>query len=641
MTRLPAAVLWDMDGTLVDTEPYWINTEYALVESYGSTWSDEHALALVGNDLLVSGAYIAEHGKVPLEPHEIVDRLLDGVVAQVEERVPWRRGARRLLAELNAAGVPCALVTMSWHRFVDPIVAQLPPGSFQTIVTGEDVTRGKPHPEPYLLAAAQLGVDATDCVAIEDSDTGMRSAIGAGCRVIGVPNVVALHQLDDVLFVGSLDELDLAALSAVMQVPTAELSNVTTAVENPSAETPDDDTAGMAARRRRGQWLLGGLAVAAIGTAAAGFVLDRYGSDDGPPPPPAPLDVWAPYWTLETTLPELPTRITSMREVSPFWYEATSAETIAIEPEASIELTDQFLEIARDSDAAIVPSITDGMPAREMAAVLADPATRSVHVDAVVEFADDGDFDGIDLDYESFAHLDGRDTWQATRPNWVAFVTELAERLHADGRTLTVSIPPLYDADATADSGYWVYDHGAIAEVVDRIRIMAYDYAPNVPGPIAPLAWVEQAVEGTKQAVADDSKLVLGVPTYGYNWVVDTEGTCPPTAEGRTGVTARSVDDLIARRGATPIRDEASGEWTFTYELEVTDGSATCTQFREVHYVDADGARARIDLAREAGIGGVALWALGYETDGTWVTIDDAIRIGTAADSTVAATTSD
>ena len=637
MTRLPAAVLWDMDGTLVDTEPYWINTEYALVESYGNAWSDEHAHALVGSDLLRSGAYIAEHGKVPLEPQEIVDRLLDGVVAQVEERVPWRHGSRRLLAELNAAGVPCALVTMSWRRFVDPIVAQLPPGSFQTIVTGQDVTRGKPHPEPYLLAAARLGVDAIDCVAIEDSDTGMRSAIAAGCHVIGVPNVMPLHQLDGATFVESLDELDLEALSAVMQARAAVLPDDVIA-EGPPVDAGSDDTGSMAARKRRGQRLLGGLALAAVGVVAAGFALDRYGTDDGPPPPPAPLDAWAPYWTLETTLPELATRVASMREVSPFWYGATGAETITIDPEASVEQTEDFLEIARDSNVAIIPSIRDLMPAGGMAAVLADPATRATHVDAIVEFADDGDFDGIDLDYEQFAFADGRETWQATRPNWVAFVTQLAERLHADDRTLTVSIPPLYDADETADAGFWVYDHGAIAEVVDRIRIMAYDFSVSAPGPIAPLAWVEQSIEGTKKAVTDDSKLVLGVPMYGYNWVVATQGTCPPTAEGRTGVTARSVDDLIARRGATPVRDEVSGEWTFTYELEVTDGATTCTQSREVHYVDADGARARIDLAREAGLGGVALWALGYETDGTWVTIDDAIRAGTAGTSNVAAT---
>jgi HAD superfamily hydrolase (TIGR01509 family) len=633
-----------MDGTLVDTEPYWINTEYALVESYGNAWSDEHAHALVGNDLLRSGAYIAEHGKVPLEPHEIVDRLLDGVVAQVEERVPWRSGARRLLAELNAAGVPCALVTMSWRRFVDPIVAQLPPHSFQAVVTGEQVTRGKPHPEPYLLAAARLGVSAADCVAIEDSDTGMRSAIAAGCHVIGVPNVTPLHQLDGATFVESLDELDLDALSAVVRTastPVDEPLDVDTIIAAPEdgPQRPASDDTGTTARKRRGQRLLGGLALATVGVAAAGFALERYGTDSGPPPPPAPLDVWAPYWTLETTLADLPTRITSMREVSPFWYVATGAGAISIDPEASVEQTDEFLEIARDSDAAIVPSIRDVMEPRAMAAVLADPATRATHVDAIVDLADDGDFDGIDIDYEKFAFEDGRETWHATRPNWVAFVTELAERLHADGRTLTVSIPPLYDADETADSGFWVYDHGAIAEVVDRIRIMAYDYSTDEPGPIAPLGWVEEAIEGTKKAVEDDTKLVLGVPVYGYNWVVATEGTCPPSAEGRTGVTARLVDDLIARRGATPVRDDVSGEWTFTYDLEVTDGVTTCTQSREVHWVDADGARARIDLAREAGLGGVALWALGYEADGTWVTIDDAIRIGTTTGTSTGAPT--
>ena len=84
---------------------------------------------------------------------------------------------------------------------------------------------------------------------------------------------------------------------------------------------------------------------------------------------------------------------------------------------------------------------------------------------------------GIDIDYEQFAFADGRDTWATTRPNWVAFVEELAGALHADGRTLTVSIPPVYDAGQTDSSGFWVYDYGAIVEHVDRIRIMTYDEA--------------------------------------------------------------------------------------------------------------------------------------------------------------------
>ena len=85
-TPFPAAVLWDMDGTLVDTEPYWIATEYAMAEKYGGTWSEEHALNLVGNDLLESGDYIRVHMGIDRTPQQIVDELLDGVVARVEDR---------------------------------------------------------------------------------------------------------------------------------------------------------------------------------------------------------------------------------------------------------------------------------------------------------------------------------------------------------------------------------------------------------------------------------------------------------------------------------------------------------------------------------------------------------------------------
>ena len=91
---MPAAVLWDMDGTLVDTEPYWIAEEHELVERYGGTWTAEHAKALVGNDLRVSARYIQEHGDVPISEDEIVEVLLDGVVRRLREHVPWRPGSR-------------------------------------------------------------------------------------------------------------------------------------------------------------------------------------------------------------------------------------------------------------------------------------------------------------------------------------------------------------------------------------------------------------------------------------------------------------------------------------------------------------------------------------------------------------------
>ncbi len=187
---LPAAVLWDMDGTLVDTEPYWIATEYAMAERYGGTWSQEQALSLVGNDLLSSGSVLKEAWDLPQSPAEVVEELLDGVVARVEESVPWQPGAPELLAALREAGVPCALVTMSYERFVAPILRHLPPETFRVIVTGDKVEQGKPHPEPYLTAAASLGLEPQDCVAIEDSNTGAKSAEAAGCSVLVVENHV-------------------------------------------------------------------------------------------------------------------------------------------------------------------------------------------------------------------------------------------------------------------------------------------------------------------------------------------------------------------------------------------------------------------------------------------------------------------
>ncbi|WP_392542081.1 HAD family hydrolase [Oryzobacter telluris] len=201
---LPAAVLWDMDGTLVDTEPYWISAEHAIVEEHGGTWSDEYAHQLVGNDLMVSAVFIKEHGNVPWSPEQIIDELLARVVARVREHVPWRPGARELLASLAEAGVPSALVTMSWRSLADAVVSALPEGSFAAVVTGDEVSHGKPHPEPYRAAARLLGVEAADCVAIEDSPTGVRSAVAAGVPTIAVPHVVPVPEQAGAVHLDSL-----------------------------------------------------------------------------------------------------------------------------------------------------------------------------------------------------------------------------------------------------------------------------------------------------------------------------------------------------------------------------------------------------------------------------------------------------
>ena len=208
----PAAVLWDMDGTLVDTEPYWMACEFDLVARHGGTWTSADAHSIVGYDLLDAGHEIRTRGGVELEPAEIAAWLLEGVIDRVAEQLPWRPGARELLAECAAAGIPCAMVTMSWRRLADAVIDAAPRGSFAASVTGDEVTNGKPDPEPYLAAAAALGVDPTACIAIEDSPTGVASAMAAGCVTLGVPHVVPIAATPGLTLVDSLVGVDLLAL---------------------------------------------------------------------------------------------------------------------------------------------------------------------------------------------------------------------------------------------------------------------------------------------------------------------------------------------------------------------------------------------------------------------------------------------
>lgn len=212
----PAAVLWDMDGTLVNTEPYWISAETALIERFGGTWSHEEALQLVGSGLWAS-ARILQNAGVKLSESEIIDHLTDRVIAQlIELGIPWRPGALELLSELRAEGVPTALVTMSVSRMAHHVADRLGFVGFDTVVSGDDVTNSKPHPESYLTAAERLGVDIGACVAIEDSPPGLASAGSAGATTIGVPFMVDLVDAGADALWPTLDGRTLADLEGVL-----------------------------------------------------------------------------------------------------------------------------------------------------------------------------------------------------------------------------------------------------------------------------------------------------------------------------------------------------------------------------------------------------------------------------------------
>ncbi|MFJ6155990.1 HAD family hydrolase [Pseudarthrobacter sp. NPDC092184] len=202
--RLPAdssplkAVLWDMDGTIVDTEPYWIAAERALVEEYGGTWSHGQAMQLVGQSLTFSAGLLQEAG-VELEIREIIDTLTHSVVSSVKRQVPWRPGARELLEELHIAGVRCALVTMSEGPLARQVVASLPRQYFEVLITGDTVAQGKPHPEAYLTAVEWLQDADPDlglhhCVALEDSVPGVSAAVASGVATVAIPHIVPLPE---------------------------------------------------------------------------------------------------------------------------------------------------------------------------------------------------------------------------------------------------------------------------------------------------------------------------------------------------------------------------------------------------------------------------------------------------------------
>lgn len=187
-------MLWDLDGTIVDSEPYWLVSEQRLVEEFGGEWSEADGFALIGNGLPNAAEFLQNKG-VALPIDVIIQRMVDEVDEMSARQIPWRPGARELLRSIHDAGIPQVMVTMSYRSTAHFVADEL--GVFAGVISGQDVTHSKPHPEPYQLGAGLVGVSPKDCVAMEDSGPGSSSAVAAGAVTIVAPMHVPVPDSDN------------------------------------------------------------------------------------------------------------------------------------------------------------------------------------------------------------------------------------------------------------------------------------------------------------------------------------------------------------------------------------------------------------------------------------------------------------
>ncbi len=188
------AVLFDMDGTLINSEPYWLKAERALMLQFGHEWSDSDQAFCIGGPLPKVGAYMSELSEFQESAQYFEVELVRMVATEFERGLHFMPGAKELVADLTRANIPMALVSASPRLLVDSALELLPKLTFQCSVSSQDVHTSKPDPESYLLAAKNLEVDIDECLVLEDSKTGIDAGLASGAVVIGIPHIISYPQ---------------------------------------------------------------------------------------------------------------------------------------------------------------------------------------------------------------------------------------------------------------------------------------------------------------------------------------------------------------------------------------------------------------------------------------------------------------
>jgi hypothetical protein len=347
------------------------------------------------------------------------------------------------------------------------------------------------------------------------------------------------------------------------------------------------------------------------------------------PTPRKILTGWIPYYGMSTSLPTAIANADLINEVMPFWYTLklnSKTKTPYIldlytpgNPSVSIDVP---LTTMRNAGFKIIPTITDGTEKLVLAKLLAKSSDRAKVIKSIMDLVMSKNFDGIDLDFEGFAFVDGTASWPTTKPNWVLLIKELSAELKAKDKILSVTVPVHFPL-TERQKGYTVYAWAEIAQFIDRLRIMTYDYSTGKPGPIGPIAWVERTLKYAI-SVMPASKVYIGLAGYGRDWVTKVDGTCPANVSKVVSTSAKAAT-FVMRNAITPTYNEQYQEATFTYQKTYNGNNASgqatsCTATRTAWYQNPASYLARAQLVAKYRIGGLAEWTIGMEeksaTDG-------------------------
>jgi len=347
-------------------------------------------------------------------------------------------------------------------------------------------------------------------------------------------------------------------------------------------------------------------------------------------PPRKILTGWIPYYSMKTALPDALNNSDLIKEVMPFWYtlkfdakaKAAVVSDLYAPANPSVPITEPLTAL-HNAGYSIIPTITDGTDKLVLAGLLKSPTSRAQIISAILALVTANNYDGIDLDFEGFAFVDGNSTWASTAPSWITFIKELSTALHAQNKLLSISTPYVLNPN-DVQKGYYVYAWGAIASSIDKLRIMTYDYSVASAGPLGPITWAERTVQYAV-SIMPASKIFVGVPGYGRDWVTAVSGICPSNVANTVKVGAkaatfvmRDAASLAATYGATPAYNEQFAEMNFSYQKiysGVTSAglSTTCTATRTAWYQDAKSWAVRAALVTKYRIGGITAWTFGME----------------------------